>query len=60
MQALERQYHINCVPGMWAVTAFCRGIRAGAPAIAALFDDAKQVAYNREFNVWTGRCWARR
>ena len=24
------------------------------PAIAALFDDAKQVAYNREFNVWTG------
>ena len=24
------------------------------PAIAALFDDAHQVAYNREFNVWTG------
>ena len=24
------------------------------PAIAALFDDAKPVAYNREFNVWTG------
>ena len=23
-------------------------------AIAALFDDAKQIAYNREFNVWTG------
>ena len=24
------------------------------PAIAALLDDAKQIAYNREFNVWTG------
>ena len=24
------------------------------PAIAALFDDARQVACNREYNVWTG------
>lgn len=24
------------------------------PAIAALFEDAHQVAYNREYNVWTG------
>ena len=39
--------------GISAATASCPVTRAG-PAIAALFDDAKQIAYNREFNVWTG------
>ena len=54
MQALERQYHINCVPGDVGRYCILPGDPGRVPAIAALFDDAKQVAYNREFNVWTG------
>ena len=54
MQTLERQYHINCVPGDVGRYCILPGDPGRVPAIAALFDDAKQVAYNREFNVWTG------
>ena len=54
MQALERQYHINCVPGDVGRYCILPGDPGRVPAIAALFDDAKQIAYNREFNVWTG------
>jgi len=54
MQALERQYHINCVPGDVGRYCILPGDPGRVPAIAALFDNAKQVAYNREFNVWTG------
>ena len=54
MQALERQYHINCVPGDVGRYCILPGDPGRVPAIAALFDDAKQVTYNREFNVWTG------
>ena len=54
MQALEKQYHINCVPGDVGRYCILPGDPGRVPAIAALFDDAKQVAYNREFNVWTG------
>ena len=54
MQVLERQYHINCVPGDVGRYCILPGDPGRVPAIAALFDDAKQVAYNREFNVWTG------
>ena len=54
MQALEKQYHINCVPGDVGRYCILPGDPGRVPAIAALFDDAKQIAYNREFNVWTG------
>ena len=54
MQELERQFHINCVPGDVGRYCILAGDPGRVPAIAALFDDAKQVAYNREFNVWTG------
>ena len=54
MQELAKQFHIACAQG--DIGRYC--IRPGdpgrVPAIAALFDDAKQIAYNREFNVWTG------
>ena len=53
MQELAKQFHIACAQGISAATASCPVTRA-VPAIAALFDDAKQIAYNREFNVWTG------
>ena len=54
MQNLERQYHINCVQGDVGRYCILPGDPGRVPAIAALFDDAKQIAYNREFNVWTG------
>ena len=48
------QFHIHCAKG--DVSRYC--ILPGDPgrckAIAAYFDDPVQVAWNREFNVWTG------
>lgn len=54
MQKLEKQYHIACTPGDIGRYCILPGDPGRVPAIAALFDDAKQVAYNREYNVWTG------
>ena len=54
MQKLEKQYHIDCAPGDVGRYCILPGDPGRVPSIAALFDDAKQVAYNREFNVWTG------
>ena len=54
MQELEKQFHIHCAPGDVGRYCILPGDPGRIPAIAALFDDAKQVAYNREFNVWTG------
>ena len=54
MQKLEKQYHIECAPGDVGRYCILPGDPGRVPAIAALFDDARQVAYNREFNVWTG------
>ena len=54
MQKLEKQFHIHCAPGDVGRYCILPGDPGRVPAIAALFDDAKQVAYNREFNVWTG------
>ena len=54
MQKLEKQFHIHCAPGDGGRYCILPGDPGRVPAIAALFDDAKQVAYNREFNVWTG------
>ena len=54
MQELEKMFHIHCAPGDVGRYCILPGDPGRVPAIAALFDDAKQVAYNREFNVWTG------
>ena len=54
MQALERQYHIDCTPEDVGRYCILPGDPGRVPAIAALFDGAKQVACNREYNVWTG------
>lgn len=49
------QYHIQCRPG--DIGHFC--ILPGDPGrcekIAAYFDEPRHVAYNREFNTYTGR-----
>ena len=54
MQKLEKQFHIHCAPGDVGRYCILPGDPGRVPAIAALFDDAKRVAYNREYNVWTG------
>jgi uridine phosphorylase len=54
MQALERQYHIDCTAEDVGRYCILPGDPGRVPAIAALFDDARQVACNREYNVWTG------
>ena len=54
MQELAKQFHIACAQGDIGRYCILHGDPGRVPAIAALFDDAKQIAYNREFNVWTG------
>ena len=54
MQELAKQFHIACAQGDIGRYCILPGDPGRVPAIAALFDDAKQIAYNREFNIWTG------
>jgi len=54
MQELEKQFHIQCVEGDVGRYVILPGDPGRSEKIAALFDDAKQVAYNREFNIYTG------
>lgn len=54
MQKLEKQFHIHCVEGDIGKYVILAGDPGRIPAIAELFDDAKQVAYNREYNIYTG------
>ena len=54
MQELEKQFHIACTKGDIGRYCILPGDLGRVPAIAALLDDARQIAYNREFNVWTG------
>ncbi len=54
MQALAKHYHIQCVPGDVGRYCILAGDPGRVPAIAAHFDGARQMACNREFNVWTG------
>ena len=54
MQELAKQFHIACAQGDIGRYCILPGDPGRVPAIAALIDDAKQIAYNREFNVWTG------
>ena len=54
MQELERQYHINCVPGDVGRYCILPGDPGRCEAIAALFDDARFVGQNREYRIYTG------
>ena len=54
MQELEKQFHIHCKPGDVGRYCIVPGDPGRVPSIAQYFDDAKQIAYNREYNVWTG------
>jgi uridine phosphorylase len=50
----EPQHHIKCRPGDVGRYVFLPGDPGRVPVIAAFLDDAKQVASNREYNVFTG------
>ena len=50
----ERQFHIKTLPDEVGRYVILPGDPGRVPPIAALLDDAKQVAQNREFNVYTG------
>ena len=54
MQELEKQFHIRCTPDDVGRYCILPGDPGRVPAIAAYFDDAHEVACNREFRVWTG------
>ena len=54
MQQLEKQFHIACTSDDIGRYCILPGDPGRVPAIAAYFEDAKQVACNREYNVWTG------
>ena len=54
MQQLEKQYHINCVPGDVGRYCILPGDPGRCESIAALFDDAKLIGQNREYRIYTG------
>ena len=54
MQPQEKEYHIKCAKGDVGRYVILPGDPGRCAAIAAYFDDAKQISYNREYNVYTG------
>ena len=54
MQKLEKQFHIRCVEGDVGRYCILPGDPGRCEAIASLFDDAKHVSQNREYNIYTG------
>lgn len=50
----ERQFHIRTTPEEVGRYVILPGDPARVPKIAALLDNARQVAQNREYNVYTG------
>ena len=52
MQELAKQFHIACAQGDIGRYCILPGDPGRVPAIAALFDDAKQIAYTREKSLW--------
>ena len=54
MQQLEKEFHIRCVKGDVGRYVILVGDPGRCEAVAGLFENAEQVAYNREFNIYTG------
>lgn len=54
MLDMEVQHHIQCRKGDVGRYVFLPGDPGRVPMIAEFLDDAKQVAQNREYNVYTG------
>ncbi|MEG0779675.1 MAG: uridine phosphorylase [Oscillospiraceae bacterium] len=54
MHETEKQFHIACRPGDVGRYCILPGDPGRCASIAALFDDSRQVAQNREFTTYTG------
>ncbi len=54
MQEQEKQFHIHCREGDIGKYVILAGDPGRIPSIAEYFENARQIAYNREFNVYTG------
>ena len=54
MQQLEKQFHLNCTADDVGRYCIVPGDPGRVESIAALLDEAKPIAWNREFNLWTG------
>lgn len=54
MQKLEKQFHIRCVEGDVGKYCILVGDPGRCESVAALFDDAKHIGMNREYNIYTG------
>lgn len=54
MQELEKQFHIRCVEGDVGRYVILVGDPGRCESVAKLFDDAKHVVTNREYNIYTG------
>ncbi len=54
MQEMEKQFHIQCVPGDVGRYVLLPGDPGRCEAIAAHFEDGRLIARNREFCVYTG------
>lgn len=50
----EVQYHINLKPGDVGRYVLLPGDPGRVPKIASYFDDAKEIAFNREYRTFTG------
>ncbi len=54
MQEREKRYHIQCSPGDVGRYVILPGDPGRCESVAALFDEARFVARNREFTTYTG------
>ena len=54
MQEMDSQYHVKGRPEDVGRYMILPGDPGRVPAIAELLDDARQISYNREFNLYTG------
>ena len=54
MQKLEEQFHLKINEGDVGRYVILVGDPGRCEAVAQFFDDAHQVSYNREFNIYTG------
>ncbi len=54
MQKTEKQFHLHCMQGDIGRYCILPGDPGRVPAIAALLDEPRPVAQNREFHIWTG------
>ncbi|MDR0952370.1 MAG: uridine phosphorylase [Oscillospiraceae bacterium] len=54
LDSMEKPFHIQCSPEDVGRYCILPGDPGRVPAIAELLDNAKQIAHNREFNLFTG------